>query len=46
MQMSVIDWIGLIGPYVLFFLMLIAYYVLEGRRERRLRREYGGDDAR
>lgn len=38
--MSVIDWIGLVGPYVVFFGMLIVYYVWEGRRERRLRERY------
>lgn len=38
--MSALDWIGLVGPYVVFFVMLIVYYVWEGRRERRLRREY------
>lgn len=38
--MSTLDWLGLVGPYVVFFGMLIAYYVLEGRRERRLREQY------
>ncbi|UPV74039.1 hypothetical protein M0R89_16055 [Halorussus limi] len=38
--MSALDWFGLVGPYVLFFGMLIAYYVWEGRRERRLRERY------
>ncbi len=38
--MSVIDWIGLVGPYVVFFGLLIVYYVWEGRRERRLRERY------
>ncbi|WP_435178008.1 hypothetical protein [Halorussus sp. AFM4] len=38
--MSTVDWLGLVGPYAVFFVMLIAYYVLEGRRERRLRERY------
>jgi hypothetical protein len=38
--MSAVDWFGLVVPYAVFFVMLIAYYVLEGRRERRLRRRY------
>lgn len=39
--MSFIDWAGLLVPLVTFLLMLVAYYVWEGRRERRLRRQYG-----
>jgi len=35
--MSTLDWLGVVGPYVIFFTMLITYYVWEGRRERRLR---------
>lgn len=38
--MSLIDWVGLIGPYVVFFALLIVYYVWEGKRERRLREQY------
>ncbi len=38
--MSILDWLGLIGPFVVFFVMLIVYYVWEGRRERRLRERY------
>ena len=41
--MSTLDWLGLVVPYVVFFVMLIAYYVLEGRREERLREQYGGE---
>ncbi|UPM44382.1 hypothetical protein [Halocatena salina] len=37
---NVIDWIGLVGPYIVFFGMLIVYYVWEGKRERRLRKRY------
>lgn len=43
--MSTLDWVGLLVPYVVFLAMLIAYYVLEGRRERRLRERYERDDA-
>ena len=43
--MSTLDWLGLIGPYVVFFVALIVYYVWEGRRERRLRLEYEGTDG-
>ncbi|GAB7094191.1 hypothetical protein JCM30237_13430 [Halolamina litorea] len=38
--MSTLDWLGLVGPYAVFFLMLIVYYVWEGRRERALRERY------
>ena len=38
--MSTLDWFGLVGPYVVFFVMLIAYYVWEGKREQRLRERY------
>ena len=41
--MTTLDWLGLVVPYVVFFVMLIAYYVLEGRREKRLREEYEED---
>lgn len=37
---SLIDWFGLIGPYVVFFVSLIVYYVWEGKREQRLREQY------
>ena len=39
--MSTLDWVGLVVPYVVFFVMLVAYYVLEGRREKRIREQYG-----
>lgn len=39
--LSTLDWIGLVVPFVVFFIMLVAYYVLEGRREERLRQQYG-----
>lgn len=38
--MSLIDWVGLVGPYVVFFVLLIVYYVWERKRERRLRAQY------
>ncbi|WP_327052501.1 hypothetical protein [Halomicrococcus gelatinilyticus] len=43
--MSTVDWLGLVVPYVVFFAMLIAYYVLEGRRERRLSEQYGSEEV-
>lgn len=44
--MSTIDWLGVVGPYAVFFVMLIVYYVWEGRREERLRAQYEeGDHA-
>ncbi|MDL5361839.1 hypothetical protein [Halalkalicoccus sp. NIPERK01] len=43
--LSALDWIGLVVPFVVFFVMLIVYYVWEGRRERRLRREYEVENA-
>lgn len=30
----------LFGPFVVYFVMLIVYYVWEGRRERRLHEKY------
>ncbi|WP_224449402.1 hypothetical protein [Haloprofundus salilacus] len=44
--MSTLDWIGLVVPFVAFFAMLIGYYVLEGRREQRLRAEYESEGDR
>lgn len=38
--METLDWLGMVGPYAVFFVMLIVYYVWEGRRERRLREQY------
>lgn len=38
--LSTIDLLGLVGPFVVYFVLLIVYYVWEGRRERRLRRRY------
>jgi hypothetical protein len=43
--LSALDWIGLVVPFVVFFVMLIVYYVWEGRRERRLREEYGVENV-
>ncbi|WP_330633081.1 hypothetical protein [Halocatena halophila] len=38
--LSTLDWIGLVGPYAVYFVLLLGYYVLEGRRERTLRSSY------
>ncbi|MFB6125437.1 MAG: hypothetical protein ABEJ59_05710 [Halanaeroarchaeum sp.] len=38
--MGLLDWIGLIVPFVVYLLMLIVYYVWEGRREQQLREKY------
>ncbi|MFC4549119.1 MULTISPECIES: hypothetical protein [Halorussus] len=40
MAMSTLDWLGLFGPYAVFFVMLVVYYVWEGRRERELRERF------
>jgi len=45
--MGTLDWLGVVGPYAVFFVMLILYYVWEGRREKRLRARYEeGEHAR
>jgi len=41
--MSTLDWIGLVGPFVVYLLLLVVYYVWEGRREKRLREEYADE---
>jgi hypothetical protein len=41
--MSAIDWLGLIVPFVVYFVMLVVYYVWEGRREKRLRENYADE---
>ncbi len=38
--LSTLDWIGLVGPYAVYFVLLLGYYVVEGRRERTLRASY------
>ncbi|MFW5896040.1 MAG: hypothetical protein ACOCUA_01505 [archaeon] len=38
--LSTIDLIGLVVPFVVFFVLLVVYYVWEGRREQRLREQY------
>lgn len=38
--LSLIDWLGLLVPLVVFLVMLVVYYVWEGRREQKLRRQY------
>lgn len=35
----------LFGPFAVYFLLLVVYYVWEGRRERRLRAEYEAEEA-
>lgn len=37
--MSAIDWFGLVVPFAVYLIMLVVYYVWEGRREERLHRE-------
>ncbi|WP_224268735.1 hypothetical protein [Haloprofundus salinisoli] len=46
LAMSTLDWVGLVGPFVVFFVMLVGYYVLEGRREKRLREQYESEGNR
>jgi hypothetical protein len=38
--LGTIDWLGLIVPFTLNFIMLWVWYVWEGKREARLQREY------
>ena len=38
--MATIDWIGLVVPFVVYLIMLVVYYVWEGRREEQLRDRY------
>jgi len=45
MALSTLDWLGIVGPYTVFFVMLIVYYVWEGRRERALRQRYEEEHA-
>ncbi|WP_232688404.1 hypothetical protein [Halobacterium zhouii] len=40
MVVNTLDWVALVVPFVVYFLMLIVYYVWEGRREQRLREQY------
>lgn len=40
--MSTLDLIGFVGPLLVLFLLMIVYYVWEGRREKRLREQYEG----
>ncbi|ELZ08342.1 hypothetical protein C479_13423 [Halovivax asiaticus JCM 14624] len=41
--MSTLDWIGLVGPFAVYLVLLVVYYVWEGRREERLREEYADE---
>ena len=34
------DWIGLIVPFTLYFIMLWVWYFWEGKREEKLREQY------
>lgn len=38
--LGTIDLVGLVVPFVVYFIMLVVYYVWEGRREQALREEY------
>jgi len=38
--MSTLDWLGLVAPYTVFFVMLLVYYFWEGKREQKLRERY------
>ena len=44
--MNTLDWLGLVGPYAVFFVTLVVYYVWEGKREKRLRERYGEGEGR
>ncbi|MFC3958077.1 hypothetical protein [Halovivax cerinus] len=41
--MGTLDWIGVVGPFTVYLLALVVYYVWEGRREERLREEYADE---
>jgi len=43
--MSTLDWLGVVGPYTAFFVMLLVYYVWEGRRERAIRDRFQEENA-
>jgi len=38
--LSTTAWLALGGPFVIYLLALVGYYVIEGRRERALNAEY------
>ncbi|MFB6093614.1 MAG: hypothetical protein ABEJ77_01565 [Halanaeroarchaeum sp.] len=38
--MGTIDWIGLIVPFAVYLVLLVVYYVWEGKREERFREQY------
>lgn len=38
--LSTLDVIGLFGPFLVFAVALVVYYVWEGKRERQLREQY------
>ncbi|WP_306052561.1 hypothetical protein [Natronococcus wangiae] len=39
-ESSSVDLIRLFGPFAVYLVMLVAYYVWEGKREKRLRQQY------
>ena len=41
-----VDLALLFGPFVVYFVLLVVYYVWEGRRERRLHEKYGTEGER
>ncbi|MFB6266319.1 MAG: hypothetical protein ABEI31_01565 [Halodesulfurarchaeum sp.] len=38
--MGTLDWIGLVVPFVVYLIMLVVYYVWEGRREEQLKQQF------
>jgi hypothetical protein len=41
-----VDLTLLFGPFVVYFVLLVVYYVWEGRRERRMRERYESEGGR
>lgn len=44
--LSTVDAIGFFGPFVMFVVALVVYYIWEGRREERLRERYSEAEER
>lgn len=38
--LGTIDWIGLVVPFVVYFILLWVWYFWEGKREKQLRKQY------
>lgn len=38
--LGLVDWLALVVPFALYFIMLWVWYVWEGKREKRLRTEF------